>query len=156
MSLDAPVLWWLAAGALVAVELATGTFYLLMLALGAAASALAAHAGQGRSGQLIVGALVGGGAVALWHWRQMNQPQALAASANRDINLDIGSAVHVAQWRFDGSARVSYRGAGWDASFAGQGTPAPGDHVVCAVEGNRLMLDRPALPASQTSSTSRA
>ena len=29
--------WWLAAGVLVAAELATGTFYLLMLALGAAA-----------------------------------------------------------------------------------------------------------------------
>ena len=31
--------WWLAAGVLVAAELATGTFYLLMLALGAAAGA---------------------------------------------------------------------------------------------------------------------
>ena len=144
MNLDAPVLWWLAAGALVAVELATGTFYLLMLALGAAASALSAHAGFGHSGQLIVGALVGGGAVALWHWRQMQGPKAPAPSANRNINLDIGSAVQVAQWRPDGSARVSYRGAGWDASFAGQGTPSPGEHVVRAVEGNRLMLDRPA------------
>ena len=37
--------WWLLAGVLVAVELLTGTFYLLALALGAAAAALAAHAG---------------------------------------------------------------------------------------------------------------
>ena len=29
--------WWIVAGVLVAVELATGTFYLLMLALGATA-----------------------------------------------------------------------------------------------------------------------
>jgi len=37
-------LWWVIAGTLVALELATGTFYLLMLALGAAAGALAAVA----------------------------------------------------------------------------------------------------------------
>ena len=34
MDLSSPTLWWLLAGALVAAELATGTFYLLMLALG--------------------------------------------------------------------------------------------------------------------------
>ena len=38
-------LWWIVTGVLVALELATGTFYLLMLSLGAVASALAAHAG---------------------------------------------------------------------------------------------------------------
>ena len=40
-------LWWLLAGAAVAVELLTGTFYLLMLGIGVAAGALAAHAGAG-------------------------------------------------------------------------------------------------------------
>ena len=38
-------LWWLAAGGLIAVELITGTFYLLMISLGLVAAALAAHAG---------------------------------------------------------------------------------------------------------------
>jgi len=42
----APV-WWIATGVLIAVELATGTFYLLMLAVGAAAGAMAAHLGLG-------------------------------------------------------------------------------------------------------------
>ena len=36
-------LWWLLAGGIVAAELLTGTFYLLMLALGVAAAAIAAH-----------------------------------------------------------------------------------------------------------------
>ena len=36
-------LWWLLAGAAVAVELLTGTFYLLMFAIGLAAAAIAAH-----------------------------------------------------------------------------------------------------------------
>ena len=40
-------IWWLCAGAAVAVELLTGTFYLLMLATGLAAAAVAAHLGAG-------------------------------------------------------------------------------------------------------------
>src|SRR4051812_27561205 len=59
--------WWLLAGAAVAVELLTGTFYLLMLGIGMAAGALAAHAGAGRATQLVVAAVVGGGTVAAWH-----------------------------------------------------------------------------------------
>ncbi len=44
--MDDSTLWWLLTGALVALELITGTFYLLMLAIGAAAAALAAHASR--------------------------------------------------------------------------------------------------------------
>ena len=62
-----PMLWWLAAAILVAAELVTGTFYLLMLSLGLAAGALAAHAGLGTPLQLLCAALAGGGAVAFWH-----------------------------------------------------------------------------------------
>jgi len=136
--------WWLIAGALVAIELASGTFYLLMLALGAVASAIAAHLGLGMSGQLISGALVGGGAVAVWHLRPSRRAAPTDTSANRDINLDIGSRVQVPQWQADGTARVSYRGAAWDVRFAGTGTPEPGEHVIRAVEANRLVLDRAA------------
>ena len=45
MDWHASTVWWLITGGLVAAELATGTFYLLMLALGAAAAAVAAHLG---------------------------------------------------------------------------------------------------------------
>src|SRR5688500_16392511 len=58
-----PTVWWLLAGAAVAVELATGTFYLLMLALGMAAAAIAAHLGASIPLQLVTAAVVGGGAV---------------------------------------------------------------------------------------------
>ena len=136
--------WWLASGGLVAVELATGTFYLLMLALGAAAGAVAAHAGAPFVGQLLAAAVMGGGAVAAWHQRRSRQPAQPAASANPDINLDIGSPVHVGHWRADGTARVNYRGAGWDARYAGTGAPAAGPHVIRAIDGTHLVLDRPA------------
>jgi membrane protein implicated in regulation of membrane protease activity len=43
MDFSATTVWWVLAGLAVALELATGTFYLLMLALGMAAGAIAAH-----------------------------------------------------------------------------------------------------------------
>lgn len=64
MDFSAPTLWWILAGLLVAVELATGTFYLLMLATGAVAGALAAHAGLPPSAEIVAAAIVGGGTAA--------------------------------------------------------------------------------------------
>jgi membrane protein implicated in regulation of membrane protease activity len=134
--------WWIVAGVLVAAELATGTFYLLMLALGAAAAALAAHFGVAFSGQMLVAALIGGGAVAAWHVKRSRQPAAAPASENRDVNLDIGETVHVPAWSADNTAQVSYRGASWAVRYVGQGAPQPGAHVIHAVEGSRLLLER--------------
>jgi membrane protein implicated in regulation of membrane protease activity len=133
--------WWIVAGVLVAAELATGTFYLLMLALGAAAAAVAAHLGVAFNGQLLTAALVGGGAVAGWHLKRRGAPAALPASQNRDVNLDIGETVHVAAWDAEGCAEVSYRGANWSVRYAGRGTPQPGAHVIRAIDGNRLLLE---------------
>jgi len=134
--------WWVVAGVLVAAELATGTFYLLMLALGAAAAALAAHLGMAFGGQLLVAALVGGGAVAAWHVKRGREPAAAPASENRDVNLDIGETVQVAEWNADGTAQVNYRGASWAVRYAGHGAPHPGAHVIHAIEGSRLLVER--------------
>ena len=142
MDLSTATGWWIVAGVLVAAELATGTFYLLMLALGAAAAAVAAHLGLALNGQLLAAALIGGGAVAAWHVRRGRRPAAAPANENRDVNLDIGETVHVTEWAADGTATVSYRGASWAARYAGSGTPAPGAFVIHAFEGNRLLLQR--------------
>lgn len=141
MDWSASTLWWLAAGVLVAAELASGTFYLLMLAVGAATAALAAHLRLPFAGQLVAAALVGGGAVAAWHLKRSRVASA-PASANRDVNLDIGERVHVEQWDVEGLARVQHRGASWNARFAGAGAPTAGTHVIRAIEGSELLLDR--------------
>ena len=140
MDWTASTMWWIATAVLVAAELATGTFYLLMLAVGTAASALSAHAGLGMNAQLIVGAVVGVAAIAVWHKRRRRPVRDVAS--NPDVNIDIGSRVRVESWTADGTARVKYRGAAWNARFAGGGTPAPGEHVISAVHGSELMLDR--------------
>ena len=134
--------WWVTCGVLVAAELATGTFYLLMLALGAAAAASAAHAGVGFTWQLAIAALVGSLAVILLYRLRRRSPGAAPASRNRDVNLDIGERVDVVAWHDDGSTSVQYRGATWQARWLGPGAPSPGPHVISAIEGNRLLLQR--------------
>jgi membrane protein implicated in regulation of membrane protease activity len=137
---NAATVWWLAAGALVAVELTTGSFYLLMLALGAAAGAVAAHLGWSTPTQVLVAVLLGGAATAALYARRARQPAPEPSQANRDVNIDIGRAVHVEQWAGDGSARVVYRGASWAVRFAGTGHPHPGEHVIVALDGNELRV----------------
>lgn len=134
--------WWIAAGGLVAAELASGTFYLLMLALGAAAGALAAHLGLAPTGQMLAAAVVGGAAVTGWHVRRSNSPRAAPASRNPDVNLDIGQSVQVDSWSADGLAQVHYRGAAWQARFIGSAPSQAGRHIIRGIDGNCLLLDR--------------
>ena len=140
MDFSTATLWWFAAGVAVAAELVTGTFYLLMIALGLAAAAVAAHLGLPVPGQFIAAALVGGGATAVWHWRRASEPQSAPARENRDMNLDIGALVNVAAWADDRTARVPFRGSMWTARLAPGAQAASGVHRVAAVEGNWLVL----------------
>src|SRR5215207_6566591 len=137
MDFSTATVWWVAAGIAVAAELGTGTFYLLMIALGLAAGAVAAHLGLGAPTQLVVAAIVGGGATALWYWkRRLAGPSDdRAPHQNRDVNLDIGELVHVPAWGADRTARVQYRGSGWTARLSPGAPAVAGEHVVVAVEG---------------------
>jgi len=142
MDMNQATFWWIACGGLIAVELATGTFYLLMLALGAAAAALAAHLGLGGTAQMLAAALVGGTAVSLWHVRQLKQRRAQPpASANPDINIDIGQSVHVSHWGAERTAKVKYRGAEWQVRYTGSGQPGAGRHVIRGIDGACLLVD---------------
>ena len=152
MDWNAPTLWWLAVGALVAAELATGTFYLLMLALGAVAGALAAHTGWSGTAQWLAAALVGVGATVAWHVLRSRAPASAPPSSNRDVNLDIGQTVQVPAWQADGTARVAYRGASWQVRLAPNQPSTTGGHTIIAVHGSELLLVpvASALPATTT------
>jgi membrane protein implicated in regulation of membrane protease activity len=134
--------WWLLAGAAVAVELVTGTFYLLMLAIGLAAGALAAHTGAGVATQLVLAALVGGGGVAGWYLKRGRRPADAPAAANPNVNMDVGEQVQVEHWAPDHTATVRYRGASWTVVPVG-GTPqGPGTYRVREVVGSRLVVEK--------------
>ena len=140
MDLSTATLWWIGAGLAVAAELASGTFYLLMIALGLAAAAVAAHLGLPLAWQVVAAAVIGGGATIALHWRRIHGPRSAPARENRDVNLDIGERVNVVAWGTDRTARVAYRGSMWSARLAPGAVPTSGGHVVCAVEGNWLVL----------------
>jgi membrane protein implicated in regulation of membrane protease activity len=135
-------IWWLLTGAAVAVELLTGTFYLLMLAIGLAAAALAAHVGLSQPGQLVVAAVVGGGAVVGWHLVRQRRPKEPPAEANRDVNLDIGETVQITRWNPDNTTTVKYRGAQWTAVPAPGTIPVAGPHRIREVVGSRLVVEQ--------------
>ena len=134
-------IWWLLAGVAVAVELLTGTFYLLMLGIGMAAGALAAHAGAGQAAQLVAAAVVGGGAVSVWHVvrrRRFSSP----AGESTNMDLDAGEQVQVDAWTADNTASVRYRGSLWTAVPAGGAPQGPGLHRVRTVDGTRLVVEK--------------
>ncbi len=141
MDISASTGWWVAAGLAVAAELGTGTFYLLMIALGMAVAALSAHLGATLPAQIVVAALVGGGATGFWHWRRRSHAGLeTPVPENRDVNLDVGERVSVVAWTADRTARVNYRGTTWSARLLPGAMAASGPHHVAAVEGNWLVL----------------
>ena len=135
-------LWWLMAGTAVVAELLTGTFYLLMLAIGLAAGAIAAHLGVEVSTQLVIAALVGGGAVVACYAIRKRNPGAQPAASNRDVNLDVGETVQVDAWNPDGTAQVRYRGAQWTVLLRPGNAASPGLYRVAEVVGSRLLVDK--------------
>ncbi len=134
-------LWWIGTGALLALELVTNTFYLLMLAIGAAAGALAAHSGASVSTQLVVSALVGTAAVASAYLVRRRRPGDPSPRAERSVNLDVGETVHIEHWNPDGTAQVRYRGTQWIALHRPDVAPRPGPHRVAELVGSRLLVD---------------
>jgi membrane protein implicated in regulation of membrane protease activity len=142
--MDTATFWWIAAAALVIAELLTGTVYLLALATGAVAGALAAHFGASVTVQTVTAAAVGIIATLLWHFSKARKRRSSTApaQANTDVNQDIGAQVQVDAWNADGTAQIHYRGAQWTV-LAQQGAERlAGQHRVKEVVGNRLVVER--------------
>ncbi|MGE0430185.1 NfeD family protein [Hydrogenophaga sp.] len=135
-------LWWLLAGSAVAIELFTGTFYLLMLAVGIIAGALAAHAGLGMTAQIIVAAVVGSAAVIAWYFIKRRRAGDPSVRAMRSVNLDVGEILQIDEWHADGTASVKYRGAQWTVIQRPGNAPTPGSYRVAELVGNRLLVDK--------------
>jgi membrane protein implicated in regulation of membrane protease activity len=141
LSMNEPTVWWLLVGSTVVLELLTGTFYLLMLAIGLVAGALGAHFGLDTSSQLTLAALFGGGSVVIGRGYK-RRPSALISDASTELKLDVGEHVQVDFWRTDGTTEVKYRGAAWSASTAPGTAVTTGTHRIVEVAGNRLIIEK--------------
>lgn len=139
--LQSGLFWWIGAGVLVVLELMHGTFYLLMVALGFIAAALANLAGLDLSLQLGIAAAVALAAILLLRKSRFGRKTRTRAEAahNPDVNIDIGSTLTVPAWR-DGHARTNYRGASWEVELA-PGEPENAHlYEITALRGNCLVV----------------
>ena len=139
--MEESTIWWLAAGVVVAAELLTGTFYLLMVALGLVAAAVSAHLGLHTATQMIAAAIVGGGSVIACYIARRKLPGSPSARADRSVNLDVGEPIFIESWNLDGTSMVKYRGAQWIAIHRPGVTPSTGMHRVAELVGSRLLVD---------------
>lgn len=129
------VYWILLALVLVGLEIVTGTFYLLVIGIALAVGGAAAALGFALVWQFVFSALTGVvGTIMLRSWKSSQ------ASKSSEVGLDIGLPVKVIKWNDDGSARVLYRGAEWDAELESADTPREGTLYIKAVHGSGLVL----------------
>ena len=133
--MQAYLLWWILAAVLVGVELTSGTFYLLVYGLAAAAAGLAAWLGAGMVSQLLTaGGIAALGTLALRHWkRSTDHPESTVQ------DMDIGQTVEIETWQGD-RGKVKYRGALWDAEAESAGVDSTRPLVIRAFKGNTLVL----------------
>ncbi|RQH07934.1 NfeD family protein [Paraburkholderia dinghuensis] len=132
--------WWVGAGVLIVAELMTGTFYLLMIALGFLAGVLAYLLGAPLDLQLGIAAVVALVAVSvLRRSRFTRRRRVIDVSRDPGVNLDIGESLTVAGWH-DRRARAMYRGAEWDVELA-PGEPEDARlYEIKAVRGSCLIV----------------
>lgn len=132
--MSAYIIWWIVAFTLVGLELTTGTFYLLVYGIAAAAAGIAAWLGMGMIAQLVIAAVIGiAGTVALKKWRR-------AEATDADLqDLDIGHSVAVETWQ-NGKGQVKYRGALWDAEAESPEVDAGRPLYIRAMRGSVLVV----------------
>jgi membrane protein implicated in regulation of membrane protease activity len=129
------IYWFILALILLGLEMASGTFYLLVLSIAMAVGGIAALLGGGLSTQLALAALAGiVGIYLLRRWKGANPGDV------SNQNLDIGQAVKVLNWHDDGSARVFFRGAEWNAEFDPPDATHEGTFYIKDVRGSILIL----------------
>lgn len=135
--MDEDFLWAILGLALVVVELLTGTFYLLMLAIAAFGAALAAWLGQGFPVQVIVGsAIAAAGCYGVHVYRARNATEQMPS-------IDAGQPASFESWLDQPARRASvrYRGASWEAVVEGDAAPESGATLyVVATNGNTLKV----------------
>ncbi|QDQ27068.1 NfeD family protein [Chitinimonas arctica] len=135
------LIWFVLALLLAGAEMLSGTFYLLVYSLCCALGGVAAVAGLPVPAQLSVAAacaVVG----TLWLRRHpISRPSRVSG------NLDLGHRVEVESWKSELTARVRYRGTGWDAELAAPLAERPGTLYIVGQRGNTLIVS-PVPPAT--------
>src|SRR5258706_13993105 len=137
--MDIPLTWLIAGLILVIAELATGTFYLLVLGVAAFAGAGVAYAGGALVWQSLASAAVAvAGVVWVHQYRKRTGVSPMEGLAG-------GPPATFESWinKGAGHARVKYRDTLWDAQVAGDASGEPGEVLyVTSVDGNTIKVSK--------------
>lgn len=139
------MMWLVLAGILVILEMFTGTFYLLTIAVGCGVGGLVAMLDKSSSASQFLAAAISG-IIAIYALRRSGLGRLSRRDAARDpnINLDIGQTLLVDRWTEavgeTPAARVQYRGAMWDVELQQGSVANPGRFVIREVRGSRLVV----------------
>ena len=142
--MDGYLVWIIAGFALAIIELMSGTFYLLVLGIGAFAGSAVAWSGGTLFAQC---ATAGGialiGTYLVYQWRERQK-----AAKGAGIMLDLGQPVAFEAWTDPktGAARVKYRGASWDAVIEAGRDSRPGDVLYITGQDGQMLNVPPAKP----------
>ena len=138
MSVEPYLIWIVLGFLLIIAELLTGTFYLLVMGIGAFAGAAIAWGG----GSFFLQAF-GACAVALLGTGVVLYLTPKRAATASDNLLDRGSPVELELWvdSATGLARVKHRGASWEARVVSASRPTPGAMLyITGSEGQVLQV----------------
>lgn len=129
------VYWFLLALALLALEMATGTFYMLVLGIALGVGGVGALLGLSLPLQLALSALTGIAGTVILRRARLSRP-----GAGPSQSLDVGQPVQVMAWRDNGTARVYYRGAEWEAEPESADLSRDQTLYIAATRGSILIL----------------
>ncbi len=147
-------IWFVVAVVALILELLTGTFFLLLVAVAAAGAGIVSWLGADLAWQLLTFSILGiAGFFILKSSGIIRRGSRNSASRNTDVNLDIGQTVFVAEWTPLKTAVVQYRGAQWQARLdpAVTGTPVSGNYRITDIDGIVFVLAPISVPVTQTS-----
>lgn len=137
--MQAYLVWLIVGFVLVIAEMASGTFYLLVLGVTAFVAAAVAWAGASFTVQVLVAVLLG---IVSCVWVNARRK---SANATPMRPLDVGQPVALDTWvnQPDRLARVRYRDALWDARISGECRGDPGEiFYITAVRGSTLEVSK--------------
>jgi membrane protein implicated in regulation of membrane protease activity len=147
----------MAAGLAICLEMLSGTFVLLVIALGCAVGGLVApFSTDDVAFQALMAALTSGSVIGIWQLRRFYQRRQRERNPHRHRfhpaeaqmegpaqNLDLGQIVQVDRWDDGAQTRVHYRGSNWAARLDPNEVAAEnGWHVISDMEGSTLILRR--------------
>ena len=146
--MEMSTIWWIGFGIMVASELVTGTFYLLMLAVACASGALCAHAGLPLTAQMAIASVVG----TVLSFGPLPKKLRQAISTHKSFSLgDQGATIIVISQ--ENGPTAMHRGASWPVRLEHPDGVAlkDGDALtIVRIDGVALVCSR----ASQTTTRS--